>query len=59
MKIPLHLNPDDNSMEANLKRVQLHIHMAGLFGGYKGFRQSSKTSQATRIERIGVGAFGQ
>jgi hypothetical protein len=57
MRVPLHLQ-NDNSEEANLKRVQLHIFMAGLTGG-RGFRQTSKCSAPTRIERIGENAFGK
>ena len=57
MRIPLFIDPRDNSQEANLKRVQHHVAMSGLTGG-RGFRQPGKNSAPTRIERIGQGAFG-
>jgi len=56
MRTPLNLTPNDNSKDAALARVNLHIHMSGLTGG-RGFRQSGKNSAPTRIERIATEAY--
>jgi hypothetical protein len=55
MRIPLHLQ-NDHSREANIKRTELHVFMSGVTGG-KGFRQSTKRSKASRIEKIAKVAF--
>lgn len=57
MRIPLFIHPNDDSQDANLRRVQHHIAMSGLTGG-RGFRQTSKNSAPTRIERLSQKAFG-
>lgn len=56
MRIPLHISPDDTSANANLARIALHVEAASLTGG-NGFRQPSKWSKATRIERLGRASF--
>lgn len=54
MRIPLFLG-NDNSKEANHKRVLHHVAMARL--NPKGFRQSGKRSLPTRIEKLATEAF--
>lgn len=56
MRIPLHLNPLDNSTDANLARIALHQYMFALAGG-RGFRVASPKAKPTRIERLGKLSF--
>lgn len=56
MKVPLFLSPDDNTDEANLARIKLHMDAAAVTGG-RGFRQPGKKSNPTRIERIAERSF--
>ena len=60
MRIPLHLDPNDNSVEANAKRFDLYCEMAEM--NPKGFRQysakkgntkkGSRRGMPTRMEKI-------
>lgn len=56
MIIPLHLDPNDQTQEVSLRRVEHHTAMSMLAGG-RGFRQPGKQSKPTRIERIARNAF--
>lgn len=60
MRLPLHLDPNDHSQETELRRVEHHTAMTMLAGeGRGGFRQpTGRSRDATRIERIAIGAFG-
>ena len=58
MQLPLHLDPNDRSQEACLRRVEHHTAMSMLAGG-RGFRQPGKRSSSTRIERVAQSAFGE
>lgn len=56
MRIPLHINPDDHSDDANLARIKLHNEAFAITGG-AGFRTPGKKSKATRIEHLGRASF--
>ena len=57
MRIPLFLSQQVQGPEDALKRVELHMHMNMVTHG-KGFRQSSKRSKPTRIEKIAERFYG-
>jgi len=51
LAVPLHLDPNDASADANLARIALFQHMFSLTGG-RGFRAHSP-----RIEAMGNASF--
>jgi len=55
MKIPLHIDPRDQSDEANLARIAHHNAMFAL--NPRGFRNPGNASKPTRIERLGSASF--
>lgn len=58
MRIPLFLPRQVQGPEDALKRVELHTAMAMTTRG-KGFRQQSKNSRPTRIEKIAEQYYGR
>lgn len=51
MKLPLHIDQEDYSKEANTKRAQLHIDMQQQTNG-KGFRQPATRQNKKDYTRL-------